>query len=122
MVKSGEVFPANFPDKGPEQPLRLARLFTGLQPVRNIYAKKIVLYNVFTFLTIFFKVLDVYDCNLGLLRIGPFNYEPMRSVDLWLQQSDEFILQALSTTPDVEPPHTVMAVSVEKHKTFLKIL
>lgn len=57
-----------------------------------------------------FKVLDVYDCNLGLLRIGPFNYEPMRSVDLWLQQSDEFILQALSTTPDVEPPHTVMAV------------
>lgn len=33
MVKSGEVFPANFPDKGPEQPLRLARLFTGLQPV-----------------------------------------------------------------------------------------
>lgn len=53
----------------------------------------------------------MYDCNLGLLRIGPFNYEPMRSVDLWLQQSDEFILQALSTTPDVEPPHTVMAVS-----------
>jgi protein N-terminal asparagine amidohydrolase len=87
MVKSGEVFPANFPDKGPEQPLRLARLFTGLQPV-----------------------LDVYDCSLGLLRIGPFNYEPMRSVDLWLQQSDEFILQALSTTPDVEPPHTVMAI------------
>lgn len=36
----------------------------------------------------------------------------MRSVDLWLQQSDEFILQALSTTPDVEPPHTVMAVSI----------
>lgn len=36
MVKSGEVFPANFPDKGPEQPLRLARLFTGLQPVRML--------------------------------------------------------------------------------------
>lgn len=60
-------------------------------------------------------MLDVYDCSLGLLRIGPFNYEPMRSVDLWLQQSDEFILQALSTTPDVEPPHTVMAVS-KTHK------
>lgn len=41
----------------------------------------------------------------------------MRSVDLWLQQSDEFILQALSTTPDVEPPHTVMAVSY--WKTYL---
>lgn len=37
MVKSGEVFPANFPDKGPEQPLRLARLFTGLQPVYLIH-------------------------------------------------------------------------------------
>lgn len=36
MVKSGEVFPANFPDKGPEQPLRLARLFTGLQPVSKV--------------------------------------------------------------------------------------
>lgn len=36
MLKSGEVFPANFPDKGPEQPLRLARLFTGLQPVCHI--------------------------------------------------------------------------------------
>lgn len=59
----------------------------------------------------------MYDCNLGLLRIGPFNYEPMRSVDLWLQQSDEFILQALSTTPDVEPPHTVMAVSLDRFST-----
>lgn len=43
MVKSGEVFPANFPDKGPEQPLRLARLFTGLQPVCTLNAKYIYL-------------------------------------------------------------------------------
>lgn len=63
----------------------------------------------------------MYDCSLGLLRIGPFNYEPMRSVDLWLQQSDEFILQALSTTPDVEPPHTVMAVSEKCTLSFLLV-
>ncbi|KAK6632623.1 hypothetical protein RUM43_013391 [Polyplax serrata] len=80
-VKTGEIFPATFPDKGPDPALRSARHLTGGQ-----------------------QVLDVYDCELGLLRIGPFNYEPLRGVDLWLQQSDEFILQHLSTSPEVEPP------------------
>lgn len=56
--------------------------------------------------------MDIYDSNLGLLRIGPFNYEPLRGVDLWLEQSDEFILQHLSTSPEVEPPHFVMQVSI----------
>lgn len=56
------------------------------------------------------QVLDVYDCSLGLLRIGPFNYEPLRGVDLWLQQSDDFILQHLSTSPEVEPPHIATQV------------
>lgn len=55
-------------------------------------------------------MLDVYDSQLGMLRIGPFNYEPMRGIDLWLSQSDEFILQHLSTTPEVEPPHFTMQV------------
>jgi protein N-terminal asparagine amidohydrolase len=58
-------------------------------------------------------VLDVYDCQLGLLRIGPFNYDPLRGVDLWLEQTDEFILQHLSTSPEVEPPHFVMQVLIE---------
>lgn len=66
---------------------------------------------------LFVKVLDVYDCNLGMLRIGPFNYEPLRGVDLWLEQSDEFILQHLSTSPEVEPPHFVMQVSSECKST-----
>lgn len=56
----------------------------------------------------------MYDCQLGLLRIGPFNYDPLRGVDLWLEQSDEFILQHLSTSPEVEPPHFVMQVLLEK--------
>ncbi|XP_067002297.1 protein N-terminal asparagine amidohydrolase [Anabrus simplex] len=86
-VKTGELFPATFPDKGPDQALRYARHLTGGQ-----------------------QVLDVYDCNLGLLRIGPFNYDPLRGVDLWLEQTDEFILQHLSTSPEVEPPHFVMQI------------
>lgn len=57
-----------------------------------------------------FQVLDIYDSSLGLLRIGPFNYEPLRGVDLWLEQTDDFILQHLSTSPAVEPPHFVMQV------------
>lgn len=47
---------------------------------------------------------------MGLLRIGPFNYNPLRGVDLWLEQPDEVILQHLSTAPEVEPPHFVMQV------------
>ncbi len=69
-VKTGDVFPATFPDKGPDIPLRSARHFTGCH-----------------------EMLDIYDTNMGLLRIGPFNYRPMRGVDLWLSQNDEFILQ-----------------------------
>ncbi|CAG0884174.1 unnamed protein product [Darwinula stevensoni] len=92
-VKTGEIFPATFPEKGPDMPLRNARHFTGGH-----------------------QILDIYDANLGLMRIGPFNYEPLRGVDLWLQQSDDFILQHLSTSPEVEPPHFVMQVrSTLKH-------
>jgi len=40
-----------------------------------------------------------------MLRIGPFNYDPLRGADLWLSQTDEFLLQHLSSSPDVEPPH-----------------
>lgn len=56
-------------------------------------------------------MLDVYDCGLGLLRIGPFSYQPLRGVDLWLEQSDDVILQNLSTSPQVEPPHFTMQVN-----------
>lgn len=48
---------------------------------------------------------------MGLLRIGPFNYDPLRGADLWLAQTDEFLLQHLSTSPDVEPPHFALNVS-----------
>ncbi|KAG5877396.1 hypothetical protein JTB14_037018 [Gonioctena quinquepunctata] len=86
-VKTGEIFSATFPEKGPEQSLRNARHLTGNH-----------------------QVLDIYDCNMGLLSIGPFNYTPLRGADLWLEQSDEFILNNLSTSPDVEPPHYVAQI------------
>ncbi|KAK9877165.1 hypothetical protein WA026_016907 [Henosepilachna vigintioctopunctata] len=86
-IKTGDIFPATFQDKGPDEHLRIARFLTGNT-----------------------DVLDIYDYNLGLLRIGPFNYHPLRGVDLWLEQSDEFIVQHLSTAPEVEPPYWVMKV------------
>ena len=45
-----------------------------------------------------FQVLEVYDCAREELQIGPFTYEPMRAVDIWLQQTDEFLLQVESIT------------------------
>lgn len=86
-IKTGEIFPASFTDRGPDQQLRQARNFTGGQ-----------------------TVLDIYDSSMSMLRIGPFNYDPLRGVDLWLAQSDEFLLKHLSTSPEVEPPHFAMQV------------
>lgn len=30
--------------------------------------------------------MDLYDCSLGVIRVGPYHYQPLRGVDLWLQQ------------------------------------
>jgi len=83
-LRTGDIFPATFPDRGPDIPLRGARIFTGSHALQ-----------------------EIYDYGLGLLRIGPFHYEPMRCANILLQQSDEFILQHLSSSPQVEPPHVV---------------
>ena len=36
-MKTGELFPATFSDKGPDLPLRMARIFTGSYDVRLIF-------------------------------------------------------------------------------------
>lgn len=82
-VKTGDIFPAQFTDKGPDMDLRTARTLTGGETV---------------------GLMDIYDCQREELRIGPFSYEPMRAVDIWLQQTDEFILQSLHPCPEVSPP------------------
>lgn len=40
-IRTGEIFPATFPDKGPELPLRQARSFTGAQNVLGKYSNKL---------------------------------------------------------------------------------
>ena len=46
-------------------------------------------------------MLDIYSAEREELRVGPFSYLPMRSVDIWLNQSDDFILQSLTPCPEV---------------------
>ena len=57
----------------------------------------------------YYQLLEIYDCSREELRIGPFSYEPMRAVDFWLQQNDDFLLN-LSSAPDVAPPSFVQLV------------
>lgn len=59
----------------------------------------------------------MYDYVSGLLRIGPFHYTPVRSADLMLQQSDEFLLQQLTSSPEVEAAYVVTEVSFSRIQT-----
>jgi len=79
-VKNGIMFPAAFTDRGPDMDMRLARTLAGGETV---------------------GMLDIYSPDREELKIGPFSYSPMRSVDIWLGQSDDFILQSLTPCPEV---------------------
>ena len=83
-VKTGEIFPAQFTDKGPDMDIRMARILTGKKESMGM--------------------IDIYECQREEMRLGPFTYEPMRAVDIWLQQADDFILQSLHPCPEVAPP------------------
>ena len=52
-VKTGEIFPAVFSEKGPDMDLRVARTLTGGEKV---------------------GMLEVYDCVHEEMVIGPFTY------------------------------------------------
>jgi len=78
-VKTGDIFPAVFREKGPDMDIRTARTLTG--------GEKVGMFNI-------------YDCVREELTIGPFTYSPMRAVDIWLQQTDQFLLQSLSPCPE----------------------
>ncbi|XP_048348849.1 protein N-terminal asparagine amidohydrolase isoform X2 [Sphaerodactylus townsendi] len=82
-VKTGEIFHATFPDKGPEEDLRSASTLTGAQMV------------------------NIYDSRKEQLCIGPYYWMPFHHADFWLQQDDQYILQNLSTSPLAEPPHFI---------------
>lgn len=73
-VKTGELYPAIFADKGPDVPLRSSRLFSpGSPDMLMIY--------------------ETYGEYGGLMRIGPFNYEPVRCIDDWMELGDDIILK-----------------------------
>ncbi|XP_027510699.1 protein N-terminal asparagine amidohydrolase isoform X2 [Corapipo altera] len=72
-VKTAEIFPATFPEKGPDEDLRSAHVLTGA-PLTNIY-----------------------DAKTEQLRIGPYFWGPFPHVDFWLEQDDAQILQVPET-------------------------
>ncbi|XP_061888934.1 protein N-terminal asparagine amidohydrolase [Entelurus aequoreus] len=82
-VKTGKVFPAAFPCKGPGEKLRSARTFTGGQMV------------------------DIYDSRQRIVKIGPCKWPNNMDIAFWLSQDDNIILKYLSTSPLAEPPHFV---------------
>ncbi|CAB1344524.1 unnamed protein product [Coregonus sp. 'balchen'] len=85
-MKTGEVFPASFPYKGPAEELRSARTFTGGQ------------------------MADIYDSSKGEVKIGPCKWSPNLDISFWLSQDDDTILKYLSTSPMAEPPHFVQHI------------
>ncbi|XP_007891901.1 protein N-terminal asparagine amidohydrolase isoform X2 [Callorhinchus milii] len=82
-VKTGEIFHATFPEKGPDEDIRSARSFMGG------------------------PMLSIYDAKMQQMQIGPYEWTHFPDAEFWLQQSDAVILQNMSTSPLVEPPHFV---------------
>lgn len=78
----GEIFPATFSERGPEEDLRHARL----------YASR--------------KFFEIYDCKRGLFKIEPFTYR-CSDIEFLLALDDRDLLEYSSTSPLVEPPHYV---------------
>ena len=78
-VKTGEIISARFSDKGPDMDLRTARTLAGGQNV---------------------GLLNIYNSIMEEVIIGPFTYSPMRAVDIWLEMTDQFLLQSLCPSPE----------------------
>uniref|UniRef100_A0A8C4QZJ5 N-terminal asparagine amidase n=1 Tax=Eptatretus burgeri TaxID=7764 RepID=A0A8C4QZJ5_EPTBU len=82
-VRTGDLFPARFPDRGPDSVLRSARIFSCN------------------------TMEDVYSAENGELHVGPYHWESSKDVIFWLSQPDCVLLKHLSTSPAVEPPDFV---------------
>jgi len=83
-VRTGEIYPAQFVDRGPDLAVRVARSLTGPPELSN-----------------------VYDASRSLLVIVPFPYSPLPSVHDALTMSDEQLLHFFSTSPQQEGPNFV---------------
>uniref|UniRef100_A0A914URZ4 Protein N-terminal asparagine amidohydrolase n=1 Tax=Plectus sambesii TaxID=2011161 RepID=A0A914URZ4_9BILA len=76
-LKSGQVVPAIFADRGPDLPLRMTSCTEGMR--------------------------NVYDYERSVMSIQPFLYWPISRAGRLLSMSDEWFLQNLSTSPHCEP-------------------
>ncbi|KAG8145578.1 hypothetical protein E2320_012093 [Naja naja] len=74
-VKTGEIFHATFPDRGPDEDMRSARVLSGA------------------------KMISIYDSKKKQLCIGPYYWMPFPHVDFWLEQSNQSILQVAGVLP-----------------------
>ena len=84
-VHDGEIFPATFLDKGPDEYVRHARNFTGVG-----------------------TMVEIYNSTYKELRIMPYKYKTnIINIPFFLIASDEDVLENLSTSPHCEPPDFV---------------
>ncbi|XP_020391199.2 protein N-terminal asparagine amidohydrolase isoform X1 [Rhincodon typus] len=82
-VKTGDIFHATFPDRGPDEVIRAARTFLGG------------------------SIMSIYNAKEEQLQIDPYQWKQFTAAQFWLQQTDQVILQNFSTSPLVEPSHFV---------------
>ncbi|XP_062513870.1 protein N-terminal asparagine amidohydrolase-like [Corticium candelabrum] len=86
-IQTGDIFPASFTDKGPDEALRSARIFSNNE-----------------------ETMSIYNPSTCEITIPPFDYTDFPGGDTWLHLPDSVILQNLSTSPHAEPPHFVSSV------------
>jgi len=93
-LTTGEVFCARFSYHGPDPDIR-SLLTQGVPTLHNIYDS---------------------ECDEMVLQYHRYNI--LRNPERWLQQTDQFILSHLSTSPLVEPPDFCDNI----RKTFLRMI
>ncbi|XP_034286113.1 protein N-terminal asparagine amidohydrolase [Pantherophis guttatus] len=73
---------------------------------RSVFLKNIIII-LLNNLVKSWGMISIYDSKKEQLCIGPYYWMPFPHVDFWLEQSNQSILQNLSTSPLAEPPHFV---------------
>ncbi|XP_058959225.2 protein N-terminal asparagine amidohydrolase [Pocillopora verrucosa] len=97
-IQDGEIYPATFENKGPDEIIRHARVFVGDE-----------------------RMVEVYNSSNKELQIEPYdskNKLPAKYLEFYCNADDKVILQNLSTSPHCEPPYFASTTRA----TFLHIL
>lgn len=97
-IQDGEIYPATFKNKGPDEIIRHGRVFVGDE-----------------------RMVEVYNSNNKELQIVPYdskNTMPAECMEFFCNADDNVILQKLSTSPHCEPPNFASTVRA----TLLHIL